>query len=64
MFDELNLMVLKNPELMELLRILFYVKVWALTLLAFYFLYLVYFCNDQKKSRHETREKAVYRFLA
>lgn len=63
MFDEINRLILETPALLEHLRIFFYVRLWALTLLAAFFVYLIVRDHRERATQPE-RRKPVYRFYA
>lgn len=48
MFDHINAVILRHPELLAHLKFLFVVKYWCYVVLIGIFVYLVYF-GDKKK---------------
>ncbi|MEN8260427.1 MAG: hypothetical protein ABFS02_07560 [Pseudomonadota bacterium] len=65
MFDEINSLILRHPGMLETLRIFFYLKLWSLTGIAMFFVYLIY--SEQAKINQKNRrsqEPTPYFFLA
>ncbi len=56
MFDHINAVILRHPELLAQLKFLFVVKYWCYVILIGIFVYLVYF-GDSKKEPAKVKDK-------
>lgn len=65
MFDEINSVVLRHPEMLVTLRIFFYLKLWSLTGIAMFFLYLIHREQGKKVTkRNPGKGLNIFFFLA